>query len=570
MFTTIVLALSLAASVSSVGVAARTDGGIHLPMYRTVASVSQKRSTMISAVGLGDFLDVTYTVSVTVGNTETTLVLDTGSSDLWVVSDACSGECTDSVVPLYSIASLNDTGLDVLLLYGDSRTGTYASGPIGQDSVGIGGLSVASQTFAAANSTNTTIFQTGSAGILGLGFPPISLMWRERLQADLVNSQSPLSKRGLPGPSANISTGSIGQPPFPSFDFLKPALLKKRQAPDGTSPSPADLAIASFAHYGPLFTRLIGQDALALPLIATTLQRDSFQIGGNAGMLSIGGLPAGLQITQLTWAPVRGYSSDEGGLPPPSDSPAEVYPLVWEIAVDDVYFDGVKLPRSILSSPAISLSALIDTGNSLVRGPRDVVEHIMAYFGGPNASFDCKEVHNLTFQIGGSMFTVDPRDFAHPLQDDSSSESPRCTPALAMTDPPGQGGFLYSWSLGDPFLKSVLVAYYYGNVTHPSQDPPKIGLLSTVPSDVASQLQQAIQAVVSSGGQFPAIAESAPTGTAISSGTAANGVPQATHADLPSYASNAALTFALRTKAWTSLALATTTGFVLLGIVTYL
>ncbi|KZT71082.1 acid protease [Daedalea quercina L-15889] len=469
-------------------------------MYRTVTSMSPKRSNMMSAVGLGDFLDVTYTVSVAVGDTETTLVLDTGSSDLWVVSDACSGECTDSVVPLYSIASLNDTGLDVLLLYGDSRSGTYASGPIGQDTVGIGSLSIQSQTFAAVNSTNTTIFATGSAGILGLGFPPISLMWRERLQADLATGQSPLSKRELP--AANLSSGSIGQPPFPSFDFLKPALLKKRQTPDAASPSAADVAIASFARYGPLVPRFIQQDLLALPLVATTLQRDSFQIGGNAGMLSVGGLPAGLQTSQLTWVPVRGYSQGEGGLPPPSSSPEEVYPLVWEIEVDDVYFDDVKLPRSTLSSPAISLSALVDTGNSLIRGPRDVVNHIMAFFG-PDGSFDCKEAHNLSFQIGGAMFSVDPRDFAHQLQNDSHPESPSCTPALAATDPPGQGGFLYSWSLGDPFLKSVLVAYYYGNITHPSQNPPKVGLLSTVPPDVASQLQQAIQAVLASGGQFP-------------------------------------------------------------------
>lgn len=320
---------------------------------------------------------------------------DTGSSDLWVVSDACSGECTDSVVPLYSIESLNNTDLNVLLLYGDSRTGTYASGPIGQEIVGIGSLSIQGQTFAAVNNTNTTIFSTGSAGILGLGFPPIrfvfgnvlrfggfslqcSLMWRERLQADLAKDESSVSRRDLSPPVANISTGSIGSPPFPSFDFLKPTILKRRQMPDDTSTSPADYAVASFARYGPLLTRLIQQNDLDSPLIATTLQRDTFQVGGNAGMLSIGALPAGLQTSQLAWVPVRGYSQDEGGLPPPTRSPAEVtqcfssyislnidcsqiYPLVWEIAVDDVFFDGVKLPRSNLSSSTISLSALVDT-----------------------------------------------------------------------------------------------------------------------------------------------------------------------------------------------------------------
>jgi hypothetical protein len=38
----------------------------------------------------------------------------------------------------------------------------------------------------------------------------------------------------------------------------------------------------------------------------------------------------------------------------------EVYPISWEIFLDDVFLDGERLPRSTLSSP-ISPSALIDT-----------------------------------------------------------------------------------------------------------------------------------------------------------------------------------------------------------------
>lgn len=35
--------------------------------------------------------------------------------------------------------------------------------------------------------------------------------------------------------------------------------------------------------------------------------------------------------------------------------------MAWEIPLDDVWFDGVKLSRSKMSSPNISLSALVDT-----------------------------------------------------------------------------------------------------------------------------------------------------------------------------------------------------------------
>ncbi len=40
---------------------------------------------------------------------------------------------------------------------------------------------------------------------------------------------------------------------------------------------------------------------------------------------------------------------------------------------------------------------------------------------------------------------------------------------------------------------SVIVTFYYGNLTHPSQDQPRVGLLSTVPPDAAQRLQAAVR-----------------------------------------------------------------------------
>lgn len=112
----------------------------------------------------------TYTVLVKMGQTETQLVLDTGSSDLWVASDACTSSQCGSLT-LYPQASFQSANLDASLFYGDSTTGTFASGEIGEDVVGVAGLSIEKQFFAAINSTNTTVLHTGSAGILGMGFP---------------------------------------------------------------------------------------------------------------------------------------------------------------------------------------------------------------------------------------------------------------------------------------------------------------------------------------------------------------------------------------------------------------
>lgn len=106
-----------------------------------------------------------------IGGTETSLVLDTGSSDLWVMSDACKGSSCANGVTLYPQANFRPANVNAQLFYGDSQTGTHAFGEIGTDTVGVAGLSITNQYFAAINDTNTTVGQTGSAGIFGLGFP---------------------------------------------------------------------------------------------------------------------------------------------------------------------------------------------------------------------------------------------------------------------------------------------------------------------------------------------------------------------------------------------------------------
>lgn len=96
---------------------------------------------------------------------------DTGSSDLWVLSSTCSADCFSPTVPLYTQTFFRPSGLAVHLAYGDSLTGTYAQGPIGKDIAGIANLQLRDQFLAAILETNTSVLQTGTAGIFGLGFP---------------------------------------------------------------------------------------------------------------------------------------------------------------------------------------------------------------------------------------------------------------------------------------------------------------------------------------------------------------------------------------------------------------
>lgn len=192
--------------------------------------------------------------------------------------------------------------------------------------------------------------------------------------------------------------------------------------------------------------------------------------------------------------------------------------------MDAVYLDGQKLPDTTLTGSSAQLSALIDTvcpliascredshnvhsqGNSILRGPQDVVSNVLnavspAYAANPSASptFPCATAHTLAFKIGGNMFPVDPRDF---VSQNNSGDATTCVASnIVSTDPPSAGA-LFSWSLGDPFMKSNTVVFYYGNLTHPSVDPPRIGFLSNVPQNATTLLQDAVSDAQQDGGNF--------------------------------------------------------------------
>jgi len=83
----------------------------------------------------------------------------------------------------------------------------------------------------------------------------------------------------------------------------------------------------SYTTIAPFLPRLIELSMLSRPMFSITLQRDTVDIGGNIGMLSIGELPAGIKDSNMTWVPLRLYTEEEGNLPAPPNSPKEVCAL---------------------------------------------------------------------------------------------------------------------------------------------------------------------------------------------------------------------------------------------------
>ncbi|KAL5522891.1 hypothetical protein ACEPAF_1158 [Sanghuangporus sanghuang] len=539
----------------------KAQGVVELDLQRVVKRrVARRQEGNYSesgqaAIGLGDALDITYNVLVGVGNISTPLVLDTGSADLWVLSTNCSS-CSDAPYPLYPPDDFESVA-DARLLYGDSRTGTHAFGLIGADRTGIAGLVLEEQYFAAINETNTSVLDTGSAGIFGLGFPVNSLLWNELYSIAASGSTTPssASKRHVTRRRPDLYSRPRALPPPPlSFHSAANLAVDDNITSDDVTTSRLDI-LPSFSTYGPLVSRLVlnrefvdnGDTSLAYlssPQFSVTLQRTIPSVSGNVGSLTLGALPSGVDNSSFAWIPVRRYTPQQDGVAV-SQAPGETYPYAWEVPLDAVYFGGVRLSSSMLgdvSQNGVGHSALIDTGNSLIRGPADVIVTILAMlvnststpspFADPGSldasvyseeeyasfteeydslpyAYPCEEAYSLEFEFSGRRFQVDPRDFGRPVDD---SDEHFCVPNLAPTDPPQLGGYLYSWSLGEPFLRGVLASFYYGNLTHPSSDPPRIGFLSTVPDDAALRLDAAVQSAEDVGG-FPETTISAPTGT---------------------------------------------------------
>ncbi|KAF9013601.1 hypothetical protein BDZ89DRAFT_1046771 [Hymenopellis radicata] len=166
--------------------------------------------------------------------------------------------------------------------------------------------------------------------------------------------------------------------------------------------------------------------------------------GGNLGLLSIGPV----ESDSLSWIPT--------------------YASAWEVFLDAVYF-GRRLPDSQLADSTTQNSARIDTGDSLIRRLVDIIHTIYTQIGGTEF---------LTFEIGGKMFPVDPRDFIS--QADADSTDARIA-TIAVTDTPQCGQAICIHVVWTP----LCVSFPKSHISF--QDPPSIGFLSTMPEDAAAR-----------------------------------------------------------------------------------
>ncbi|KAJ1367839.1 Inositol hexakisphosphate and diphosphoinositol-pentakisphosphate kinase [Parelaphostrongylus tenuis] len=142
------------------------------------AQVLKKRSQV-----LRDYFDEFYIGNVTIGTPEQTvsLLLDTSSSNLWVIDDSCDTyTCNGSLTDLYTrhkfhstkSSSLSNENTTLFILY---ESGGWCGGPLVSDAVSFAGMTIEKQEFVMATDISDIYQYMPFDGILGLGWPALAV-----------------------------------------------------------------------------------------------------------------------------------------------------------------------------------------------------------------------------------------------------------------------------------------------------------------------------------------------------------------------------------------------------------
>ncbi|ESK94875.1 aspartic peptidase a1 [Moniliophthora roreri MCA 2997] len=140
----------------------------------SVAPAQRKRSTGTNLL-VNQNADSSFYGSIAVGTPAVSydVILDTGSSDLWLADEAaCQSSSCDNIATFRASASstFKNTSTPFSITYGSG----FASGTLGSDTVQMAGFSVSNQIFAVCDNVDQGLLTYPVSGLMGLAFETIA------------------------------------------------------------------------------------------------------------------------------------------------------------------------------------------------------------------------------------------------------------------------------------------------------------------------------------------------------------------------------------------------------------
>lgn len=150
---------------------------------------------------LVDLIGPSYTAQVTIGTKTVSLLVDTGSSDIWVVPDTFRCLDADSLdiersacgFPGFVESSFSGDLVPheyLSIIYGN---GQFTHGPYGLESVSLGGITVPNQQIALPSEGYIKVVSGDFSGILGLGYPGMVAARKGGEPKPYVNNTDPMT-----------------------------------------------------------------------------------------------------------------------------------------------------------------------------------------------------------------------------------------------------------------------------------------------------------------------------------------------------------------------------------------
>lgn len=426
-----------------------------------------------------------------------------------------------------SFESINTNGTVFNLTYAD---GSSASGFLGLDRIGILGTGsqavvVEDQVIGIVNSTTMDLEALGVSGIIGLGFPRLSVLVREAIDEGTASATASASVTSTG--SRTISATSSTEPLDSTSAFFSILPIETiTPLPTSTSTSPSLARRADVPDYFPPLL----ENLFAHPSINSSSPRLSYPVFSLALANSSAAYSAANANASITWGGISSAyvrsANDTGNLPTVNDIDwVSVVPfaraiqagdptgnaastleneqyLYWAVPLGNLSVNGTALalePTYNSTSTGIDgYIALLDVGTNGIYAPQQDAIRLFEQIKDARQvsegtwAVPCDTEMTIGFTVGRTDIVLQPSEWI----DARVGSSGMCLAWPRVAPSAGDG---VDWQLGTPVLRKVVVVFSYGIS---GEQAPLIGLLGLPPaaqitsSTTASQTARATMTFV--------------------------------------------------------------------------